>query len=716
VNGTFGVDHGVTIVEPSPSETAAAAGRRPRHRFRTDIEGLRAVAVLSVVAGHAGIGLFSGGYVGVDVFFVISGFLITLHLLRELDATAAIGFRAFYGRRAVRLLPAASLTVLATLAAARHWMSPSAAKAVAVDAITSAFSGINLRLAVQGTEYLTADREPSPLQHFWSLAVEEQFYLVWPLLLATVLMSRRTKRSVALVLGGVVGVSLLLCVVQTWWSPSWAYFGPQSRIWELAVGALVALGAERLGRLQTSVAACCSWIGLAAIALSCVVFTSGTAFPGIAAVLPVSGAALVIAGGCAPKARGARTVLDAGPMQAIGQLSYSWYLWHWPVLTLAPYVIGHPIGAFAKTVLALASLGPAWLSLVFVENRVRFSPAFRRHPEQGVALGITLAIVMVVSAVGFLLYPQSVKGSGTADSAKAVVASARQLSAAREQLLELIQTSARTTQLPDNLVPALDQASTNTPKDKGCLASLDETSAEPAIRLGCDKHGDTGSRTTLVLFGDSHAEQWFDAVDAVARLRHWRLVVLAKSGCTPAQALTIRINTRRAFTECQTWREDAFRVLRDLKPKYVLVTGRNYSNAPVTEDGKHVKGRLENLWADALLATVGRIQALGARPIIMQDTPDPVSVDIPDCVAAHPAAVQKCGLPIRKAIPDNRRAAIAAMAAAAGVEVIDPKPWFCADVVCPVIVGDTLVYRDGSHATAAYVSLLTPLLEGELTG
>ncbi|WP_327001487.1 acyltransferase [Dactylosporangium sp. NBC_01737] len=689
--------------------------RQSEGRFRPDIEGLRAVAVLLVVANHAGLGLVHGGYVGVDVFFVISGFLITLHLFRELQRTGRIGFGAFYGRRIVRLLPASTVVVIATVAAAWTWMSPVQAKAVVYDALAASAYGINVRLAALGTDYLSAELEPSPLQHFWSLAVEEQFYFIWPLLLVVAATRRASRKSAAIALTLLGVVSFAVCVWQTGHSQPWAYFGIQARAWELAAGALVALAAERLKHIRIGAAA--TWLGLAAIVASALLFDETTRFPGMAALLPVAGAVLVIAGGCAKAGWGAVKLLGTRPMQAIGKLSYSWYLWHWPALMLAPHIAGHELNTWTLAAVATASLIPAWLSLRLVENRVRFNPVFKRRPRRGLGLGATLTALACGAAAIFLGLPNEVEGKGTAQDTATVISESQQLADARKQLLDLIASSASLSAMPQNLTPPVTAATNDRPQaSKGCLASLDETSIKPAMGQGCDRHGDPQATTTMVLFGDSHTEQWFDAVDAVAKRRHWRLVVLTKSGCTPADAYTIKVNARRAFTECATWREEAFAKIKELKPALVLLSTRTYTDPPVDKAGAVTVGKAEadDAWSKALIRSAKRIEQLGARPVVMQDTPDPRGTSVPDCVAAHPEAVQQCALKVATAVFATRVTANAEAAKAAGYTVIDPTEWFCTATVCPVIIGNALVYRDGSHVTTSYVKLLTPLLQAEL--
>jgi peptidoglycan/LPS O-acetylase OafA/YrhL len=693
--------------------SAGAVARRPAG-FRRDIEGLRAVAILLVVLYHAGVRPISGGYVGVDVFFVISGFLITTHLVKELEQSGRIALGSFYGRRIVRLLPASLLVVVGTVAAAWHWMSPLAAKVVSMDALTAVGYGINVRLAVQGTDYLAAQRPPSPLQHFWSLAVEEQFYAVWPLLLmvASVAWRRRrspSRRSAALVIGALAAVSFALCVWQTRHNQPWAYFGIHTRAWEFAIGALVALGGTYLAGLRPTLARMAGWLGLAVIVASAVVLDDDTLFPGHAAALPVLGAALAIAGGCARPSGGAEAVLRFGPLQELGRLSYSWYLWHWPVLILAPHVVGHPLNVWTNLALMAATLVPASMSLVAVENRIRFHHVFRAWPKRGLILGTTLMAVAAAVAVASLQLPTDVRGSGMASDTASLVASAQQASGASRQLGDLIQASSTVRTMPANLVPPVGDASKDFPRDGNCIASLDATAITTQIKAGCDQRGDNASTATIVLFGDSHAHQWFDALNEVALQRHKRLVILAKGGCTPAMAVTYKGDTRQRYDECAQWREDAFREIEKLRPELVLISTRTYASTPLGANGS-----ADEAWAAALTASTTRISESGGRPVIMQDTPDPRGLNLPECVSAHPTDVASCAMPVSSAIYTGRRNAIATAAGRAGVAVIDPTPWFCTSAVCPPIIGNAMVYRDASHVTATYMKLLTPLLAEEL--
>src|SRR5829696_1207676 len=319
-------------------------------RFRADVEGLRAVAVLAVVVYHAGLSQVGGGFVGVDVFYVLSGFLITGLLWEELQTTARLRLGAFYGRRARRLLPAAVLVLMVTLVASWVWLSPLQARGAARDAAAAALYVANYRFALQRTDYL-ADASPSPLQHYWSLGVEEQFYLLWPvLLLAVFLAGRRLRvrspaRAAAVVLALAGAGSFALSLRLTAVSQPWAFFSLPTRAWELAAGGLVALAAPRLRRLPGVAAATVGWLGLEAIAWSITRFSAATPFPGAAALFPVGGTAAVLAAGCAAPRLGPGRVLGWRPLQAAGKLSYSWYLCPAVVPGRGPGRLGPPLAA-----------------------------------------------------------------------------------------------------------------------------------------------------------------------------------------------------------------------------------------------------------------------------------------------------------------------------------------------------------------------------------
>jgi peptidoglycan/LPS O-acetylase OafA/YrhL len=699
-----------------------------RLEYRGDIEGMRAIAVLLVVIGHASIGWFAGGFVGVDVFFVISGFLITSLLTKELASTGKISIRHFYARRALRLLPASTLVLIATLVASRSWLSPLRFADTVRDIVASGFYFINFRLADIGTDYLASAEPPSPVQHFWSLAVEEQFYLFWPLLiLMATLWSRRRGQArlclLAVVLGTLTISSLALSWFVTRQSAPWAYFGTHTRAWELGSGALVAMSAPLLARIPRVAAELAAWTGLGAIITAAVVYDEFTPFPGIAALLPVAGATLLIAAGC--RSTGAGRLLSVAPMRFLGKLSYGWYLWHWPLLIIIPAALELSPSPAVNLVLVGAALVLAQLSLVLVENPIRHLATLRRRPARGLGLGLSLSSTTAAVAVSMaiLLPPPGVPGLLSANAPIFVPADAAvelpsltssetgpsPSSKPAPSMAGLIAQGLKTQALPRNLDPPLSRAATDVPATygNGCHKGFAGVSLPDPDRC---VFGDLSSPTTVVLFGDSHAAQWFPTLQRLATERHWRLVPLTKGNCGVGDVPVFEKTFNRTYTECQQWRSSALARIAALHPALVVVSTYFDGRQPVPSSSHP-----EDVWVDGWRRSFLNLQGSADHVVMMVDTLYRFTAG-PDCAATHPTNLTACiqsttsgGL-----MEPTRRANIAKLAESLGVTVIDPLPWMCLDTKCPIVIGNVLVYRDNHHVTPPFARLVAPMLDAQL--
>ena len=573
------------------SPVEGVQGRRTvKTGFRQDVEGLRAVAVLAVVLFHADVPGVGGGYVGVDVFFVISGFLITGLLWREVSTAGTIQLRRFYGARARRLLPASATVGVVTAIASAVLLSPLQAQSVLEDGIASALYVGNYWFILQGVDYLAPGMPPSPFQHYWSLGVEEQFYLVWPaLIIATAWLIRRVRRrtkaqaassqSPYLVVFALVGaLSFALSLAVTYVVSSVAFFSLPTRAWQLAVGGLVALTAGQWRRLPAAYAAIVGWAGLALILLACTLLSTTTPYPGTAALVPVLGSALVIGAGCAAPSQGCGRVLALPPMRAIGRVSYSWYLWHWPVLLLAPPLLGHPLGLAGKLATVLVSGGLAVLTLHLLENPLRFAPAVRRSPLASLALGGVATVVAVCVGVGLLVVVPTPVGRGAPAAALTVTAApptGHNIDAydtavrhAVAQVQAAVAAAADLKAVPSNLNPPLADAAAElmTLRNAGCMRAPFEVE-QPECATG-----DTTSTTTVALVGDSHAAMWSQAFQEVAAQRRWRLETLSKTACPVMNVPIINPHSRREYTECKQWRGQIIARLRAEHPRLVVVS------------------------------------------------------------------------------------------------------------------------------------------------
>jgi peptidoglycan/LPS O-acetylase OafA/YrhL len=710
--GSVNADGGPARVHPAVSGRGRGGSGGEHQRFRPDVEGLRAVAIVLVVLYHAHAGLAPGGYVGVDVFFVISGFLITGQLVRELRTGGRISFLAFYARRARRILPAAMLTVIVTAVASALLLDPLAARRALDDLPSGVYFGANVHFAAQGADYFNAGLSPSPIQHFWSLAVEEQFYIVWPLLLVVsslvwLRVRRRSGRervqrpvigAVIVVLAILAAISLIASIRQTTTSPSWAYFSIVTRAWELAVGAVVALALPLVARLDRRLAIPLSWVGLSCVALAAALFSDTTSYPGDSALLPVLGTAAVICGGSALASRrfGAEALLRTLPFQRVGAWSYSWYLWHWPALVLAAGVVGHSLSEIQAVAVAVVSLLIAVMSFVLLERPIRRIEIVARRPALGLGAGAALAAtaIAIVALSGSLIGP-------LASTAAAPVTLTAQRKLASSSLRADLIAGARTIKMPSNLRPRLSAIASALPRiiANGCEVGFGRDQIKPCI------YGDRRSHSTAVLFGDSHAGHWFDALNWISNRRHWRLVVVTKEGCTPAE-VTFRDDPNSL---CARWREKAKARIGRLHPALVIVSWARWME-PLASQKAGIPTGYGGPWQDGLAAIFQFLRRSAKQVIFISDTPY-LPQSTPDCVADHLSDVRPCTIKRSEAtdLPAIKAAELR-IAKHEQINSIDPTPWFCAPTVCPVIVGNILVYHDKSHMTTEWSRFIAPVL------
>jgi peptidoglycan/LPS O-acetylase OafA/YrhL len=669
---------------------------------------------------HAEVPGTGGGFVGVDVFFVISGFLITGLLWREAGSTGSVRLRGFYGARARRLLPASALVGVVTAIATAILIPPLLANTFLIDGIASALYVSNFWFFLQATDYFASQTTPSPFQHYWSLGVEEQFYLVWPLvIILTAWVIRRLRRGKSaqelssktpyvVVLSLIFVGSLAASVVITRIWPTAAFYLLPTRAWELAAGGLVALTVIQWRRLPLRVAAIAGWIGIGAVLFACYQFSAQTRFPGSAALIPVLGTALVIGAGCAAPDRGVGRVLSWRPMQAIGDVSYSWYLWHWPVLIFAPLVVGHPLSLPGRLTAVVVSAVLAVLTLRLIENPLRFAAPVRRSAGWSLALGGAATAVAVCVATVLLVTMPAPVGRGPAApvmSINAAVTSVGQNIDADEavrqtfaQVEAAVAASVNLKEVPSNLQPPLAEAA----KEKaamvlnGCMRSVIQV-GQPECATG-----DTASSTTVALIGDSNAAMWSRSFEDVAKRRSWRLESMAKAGCPLFDVSFTDPTLRREYTECEQWRGQIIDRLNVERPQLiVLSTSRRYRADEFRS--------YDAVWFDSLSRLVQQLRDTGAEVLVLGPIPDPGSV-VPICLSGELDDVAACSVSRSAGVNERGIAAEIAATEAGGARYADITDLFCTAEQCPPIVGNTLVYLDQYHLTLEYSRLLAPVI------
>jgi peptidoglycan/LPS O-acetylase OafA/YrhL len=683
---------------PDASATHPAAGERRSSRFRGDVEGLRAVAVGLVLLYHAGVPFIRGGFVGVDVFFVISGFLITTQLVSEVDRTGTVSLPRFYARRAKRLLPATGVVLIVTALLVRLFVPATRWKEIGGDIVGSALYAVNWRLADRSVNYL-AENRPSPVQHFWSLAVEEQFYLVWPLLillavLTTKMIKARTRPALWTGLILVIVPSFAWSLIETAQTPARAFFETTTRMWELGVGAGVALAAGACTRLPRRVAVVIGWAGLAAVAASGVLYSANSAWPGFAAALPVAGAAATIMAGFAVTKGGPASLLGLRPMRWVGGLSYSLYLWHWPLIVVATaYLDG--LSPYLGLAVVAVSVVPAWLTFRTVESPLRHSAALSRSARLALSVGANFTLVGAVAGLVLLLAVTAVPATGGAAARNALGAAVL-----------------RDNPRGDPAGTVVDHVDWMTPVPTRATADLPVTYADHCDQglgrtevLTC-AYGDPKGRITVAVVGDSKVAQWIPALQPLAEQNGWRLVTYLKSACSFSMA-----TPEAEGPPCRTWADGVLRRLRADPPDYVLTSQVNTKglDAGGTYTERAMIIGLRSMWT--------RLRSMGTKVVVIADNPKPhlPGAEVYECVAKNPDRLSACAFD-RAHYKDS--AAVVQHTAVSGmrdVEIVDLVDAICPLDRCPPVLGNVLIYRQGSHLTATYVRTLAPRLARALT-
>lgn len=642
--------------------------------FVPEIQGLRALAVLIVVLFHAELHLFSGGFVGVDVFFVISGFLITGLMLREYDASGGIALTSFFARRIKRLLPASFFVTIVTMLVFSAFYSAFETKMLTSSAIASLVYLSNVWFATISTDYLRGGADTDPFLHMWSLAVEEQFYLLWPLLLIAIYKWVKDDSRFAAVFLGVVIVSFTANILLIETSQPWTFFSAPTRAWEFGIGAFCSVLVWRqsisLNQLLSHLAMA---VGVVLLAYAIFVFDEYTLFPGINAAYPVLGTALVLLAVTCGQQTFWSGALASAPARFIGDVSYSWYLWHWPAKVFASeFFPEHAELAIYTSV--IVSFVLAVLTTRLVEDPVR--------RLSGVSHGRVFMLTLIVTAVtlaGFAAIRYS--AGATAQSPAQTVF--------EESRLDLAQIYA-----------------------EDC--HIEYASTEP---VQCT-FAATEADKTVVLFGDSHAAHWFAAVEHYALQNNYRLVTFTKSACPSFTLEPFDTNLGRIYTECTQWRDKALAQINALAPELVVLSNYDiYWQSPLLADD--VSQSIKTAYSETLRAIdapVAVIKDVGSAPY-----------EVPRCLArAHRGASENLADASRFAQslrcdfaytedPEVVAAEVAALQAAERAYYIDLNDVICPDGVCRAMTGDRINYIDDHHISNAFSQALGEALEEQLS-
>jgi len=588
------------------------------------IQGLRALAALLVTIFHAK--FVSGGFIGVDIFYVISGYLITGLILREIEISGTLNLRLFYQRRIKRLLPTSVFVLFATAIVGFFVLPAITRDALGRDLFAAATYVSNYLFAWWENDYQNLDATPSPFIHYWSLAVEEQFYVIWPILI--LFLSRFGKRAVLYGVGAITAASLILSIQQTQTSPIWAFYSLPTRAWELGIGALLLFIPTAFLKSRFL-----PWLGAIGLAVATLIFDENTAFPGVNALLPVISTAILI-GSISQWPRFFNDLSNNRISQWLGAISYPLYLWHWPALVLPSSALGRPLSVKERMICILVTILLAHWTSKYVEQPLRH----KNIAGKKVFL-FFVSTTLISLGAGFAI-------SSTATSIISI----------------------KGTDYKFDLVNVMKKPSIYL---DGCHVNYGEPES------GECTYGDINSETTIVLYGDSHAAQWFPALEVLAKERGFKLVSLTKSACP---SVDVPRDDRGAFkaVDCDQWRVNSIARIQELSPTAVIMSNFQYFTPPSEYPDRN------KWWSDGQTRLLSSLRGSSDHLVYINDTPHP-SRDIPNCLASRNSSscdsTEKTPIQI---IP--------------GFEKIDSTPWFCTDI-CPAFLDGYVVYRDASHLT-----------------
>lgn len=662
--------------------------------FKPRVQGLRAIAVLLVLLFHVWPDLVPGGYVGVDVFFVISGYLITGLLVKEFHATGRINLPRFYGRRIRRLIPAASL-VLFVVALSVPLLPPVRWEGTARDIIFSAFNIQNWWLAYQSVDYLASDNPPSILKHFWSLSVEEQFYIVWPLILlaagyAAKRFSVASGRVLLFVVVAVLALSLLHSALFTRSNPAAAYFATTTRAWELALGGLIfmlALPERTRGFIRELVVI----VGLLLVICSALLLDRSTAYPGIIAMLPVLGGTLLIVGSTDQQGRSFGRILEVKPLQYLGDVSYSLYLWHWPVLILYTVLMGRQPDVLGGLAVVGLSCVLAHITKTQVEDRFRGQTRSARWIAAPGILALSLSLAVTSS----LLIRQGgggAAGVGVETSDASLVVDSGYPGAA-------MLTHGIAPLTTDNYVPSPVHAALDRSDAYGrCIA------ADGVSELKSCAYGNPEGTYHVLLVGDSHAVHWFPAFDEISKQRGWRMTGLSKSACAFG-AQPVKTKFGDEALDCTEWNRLARRWVVDTRPDLVVFAQSIAHNAV----GAATKDESAEMIGEGLAQVWRELIDYGIRVVAIKDTPW-MGQNVPDCLSRRGAQPSDCNRNRRQAVEFREDPLEVAHHKVRGTVLVDVNNTICDPQSCRSVVGNVLVWKDSHHLTATFARSLAPYL------
>ena len=678
--------YGATLLpqaESQPARTSPPAPPKTERKYLPEVQGLRALAVLMVVAYHVWFGRISGG---VDIFLLISAFLLTGQFTRKLEAGRPLELLKYWVHLFKRLLPMIAVTLLAVLAATRLFLPELRWEGVFGQAWASLLYYQNWFLAAESVDYYAAQHSvASPLQHFWSLSIQGQIFVLWPLIFAVAaLLARFTRlriRAVLTILFGTVFTgSFVFSVITTASNQAFAYFDTRTRLWEFALGSLLALLLPYL-KFRRGSRIVLGWFGLVAMFACGIVLQVGQQFPGYMALWPTLAAAAVIVAGSTGSRMGADRFLSWKPLVKLGDSSYALYLFHWPVLVVYLVASGtQQAGVVPGLLIVLGSVVAAALATKYIDTPVRRSRWIEQNRRRALSVILVCVTIVAVPLAGWQLQVKSANEAALSQAARNSPGAASMLPGFVDHAdpgAPLMPTQAA---LPDDW-PVFDGGTCN-------------TNGKELLNL-CNNGVDDGVRSIVVL-GSSHAHVLNTPILELAQKNHWSVTSLTKGYCPLGEDVELGIDE-----SCAKFNHETMAKVLAMKPDLVVTTS---TRTNVLWEKPEI---LDDSWIDA----VKTLNTAGIAVLAVRDTPRSAQ-DVPECLAESPDDYIGCGakrIDLFSDVPPTDGIA----GSLPGTTFLDFTDYFCGDIYCPAVIGNVIVYKDDNHVTRSYMNTFTPIFERE---
>jgi len=641
----------------------------PQLDYRADIQGLRALAVLLVIIFHADFHFLKGGYLGVDVFFVISGYLISGLLFRELSSVGRIDFKRFYARRIRRILPLSVFVTLVSLVFFAFNFSPVELRELSKTTLFTSLFSSNVWFIIQATDYFGTNTETNPLLHTWSLGVEEQFYFLWPALLALLPIFSSSRNIWKWQVFFVSLLSLATFVYLFYENQPLAFFGMPTRAWQFGFGALIHFipAYKMINRFVLN--------GIAITGLVFILFTSIHVSAGFSgnpwwALPPTLGACAIIWAGQVATGHLVSRLLSLSPIVFAGTLSYSLYLWHWPVLMYLKLDDGHlnSLDVFIGLVVIFVL---SFLSYKYIET------TFRSHKKlnsnfRSFLLGGSLVLVGLSVSLLFYTYAKFA------------------LDSEGQQKIAAVQFATEDT--------------------RDCITKITEVDLVDCVV------GNIDSNISIVLLGDSKAQQWIPVVSELGIKHGWKVLPLIKAGCPPVYVDIYLGYLGRGYRECNEWRDLAINALIKQKPDVILIS--HYSGYGFIKNGLKSPATL-NGWQQGYRKLGEKLALVDSKLLYLRDNPQ-FPMDVPNCLSRKVGrghiSETMCEVSIDKVKLKKPLFDIAVMELQQLNEAhfLDLTSHYCADDVCPTYRNGVVRYTDKHHLSYEFTKELSTLIEDSL--